>query len=99
MSEIGIIPDCGCFTTPYDYGDHGIILCPLHGAAPRLLEACKDFLEAIEFLGHARMASDMMASDLEYDGEGDQWRGYVEPCLLDPYDKAQAVLALVGGAK
>jgi len=52
-----------------------------------LYEKAKELLDAVEFLGKARAASDASASgDFEYDGTDGRWRDYVEPCLLEPYD-------------
>ena len=41
---------CGCAITPtHDYGNHSYVIthCPLHTAAPKLLEAAKTYHLAI----------------------------------------------------
>ncbi len=42
----GVFPECGC---GYTTDDDGIHFCPLHLAAPELLEACKEALKRGQF--------------------------------------------------
>lgn len=43
--------DCDCMAQVDDNGEGHLDLCPLHGAAPELLEACKIALESLEKWG------------------------------------------------
>lgn len=43
----GLFPNCGC---KYTTEDDGIHFCPLHAAAPDLLEACQTALGAYDAL-------------------------------------------------
>lgn len=102
---------CQSSRTPKDRPDLCIIAtCPKHGktwhyradaelldAAPQLLEACEALVKGIRFLGDARAASDAMASEIEYDEMSDEWREYLEPCILEPYDQAVAAIAAAKG--
>jgi hypothetical protein len=44
---------CGCVIEHYEYDETGIDFCPMHEAAPYLLEACKVVAEMEKFLSKA----------------------------------------------
>ena len=52
------LPDCNC----YAYSDFEIGYCPLHEAAPDLLEACKTALETFDQLSDQH---DLAVDDFE----------------------------------
>lgn len=74
------------------HDDHYQSMLSLGKELGECLDALEALCDAIEKRYKSLKASDMRAADLDYDGSGDDWKEYVEPIIMVPYEQGRTTL-------